>query len=345
MSSSTSSFDPNVRLSKYAPVVLVVAGAVVLSVVLHARLLAYVGRDTGRLIASRTGFSADTTVLAVGGSHMQCAINPELFDFGVANLSHSSNDYSIVEQTVKQYLDRASLVNRVIIEIDPVMLSMDTLDSTAGGDALYELGISDESITHSWIAWTRRKMSRLPLVSRPKVTPLDMLRLASTAMRWDRRSHLVGCVSSDSAVLPGRSLTQSARQRAQYHASLWEKYAAVRRRNHEALLRTIRLLAEHDVEIVLMLTPRHQAYIASQHTGGARWSDEAIADIQEICDVQVWDFRDPSWTRWEDRYLRDADHISNEGARILADKIRDLGRRPPDVSGLGADSEVGHESS
>ncbi|MCA9199919.1 MAG: hypothetical protein KDA87_20405 [Planctomycetales bacterium] len=321
MSSFTSNSDDDViQLRKYVPNVLVVALTIALSFFVHAGVISVFRHDVSQAsVEKNIGFSTKAKILAVGGSHTMCAMLPELFDDPLINASHTTNDYTMIERTVRHFVKRTDTIATVILELDPVLLAMDVLECTSGGDAFRELGVEGEMpIALRAERWIHRQ----PLFSRPKLVPVDFVTLRERNLQWNLETKLANIGPLRQAPVENGGLLQSSSiNRAVYHQRFWEKYGDRRQSNHEALLRTIQFLHQSEKDIVLMLPPVHAEYLSSRSELSQQWVEHAIKEARSLCDVHIWDFRSPDWPEWQTHCFHDADHVSVAGARVLSQQI------------------------
>ena len=219
MSSSISNSEGDViYLKDYIPNVLVFAATVMLSFALHTGVINVFRHDVPQATVDKSiGFSTDANVLAVGGSHTMCAMLPELFENKLINASHTTNDYTMIEHTVRHFFKRSGGIGTVILELDPVLLAMDVLDCTSGGDAFRELGMESELSTS---LRTKRWTHRQPLFSKPKLVPVDLVALRERNMQWNLETKLanIGPLRQDT-VANGELLCESSKHRTVYQPS------------------------------------------------------------------------------------------------------------------------------
>lgn len=281
-------------------------------------------------VLARNALDEHPRVLAIGSSHLWTGIDPREIRHPTVNLSHASNDYTMIERTLRTGLELSPEVRCVVIELGIVPLFGDSIGRIGYAVSYPKLGISP--LTYPRPALTRVKhfVTTLPLLSRPRITP-------ATVGQWiSARNNEAERAIPGFMPRPVETFHDNAEKRGQSHSKRLKSDGGIAR-NSEALFRLIRDLEQQGIRIIFVVTPAVDAYWEAVSPDASDHLAKVRTRIENESDATILDLSDSDSCGLAAADYFDADHLNTNGAirfsRYLSIQIDALIGKPDEVQG------------
>lgn len=262
----------------------------------------------------------ETLVVALGSSHVHVTIDPELIGVPFTNLSGDACNHVAMEAVLAGNVRRVPNLRAVLLELDIVPLTYDTIDVYQGDyrrllDLQPDLDVLAEpparKLALRWQAALTRSALLGPFLARDKLAPVSVA---------ERRK------GPSEPLLPGRRrftsvMTPERDGAARLAVHAREGSLANVPKNRAALARTIAFLLERGIHPVLVRLPHHESYWSARP---ASWDDAYERTLSELRArfgdaLAVWDLERLPGLR--DEHFFDGDHLNQAGAVLLAAEL------------------------
>jgi len=305
--------------------------------------------------------SPRTQVLALGSSHIMMGLWPERYSVEMINLTAGALNLSCVEALLKRHISRVPNLQTAIIEVEDAPLIVDTVTSRSGDlRDLLHLGLSPFDIP---VLAPDQKHKAVfdalayPLINLPRATPHGWAQnqMQSYAVRQrpraEQKKAQIGLNLMESIQpFPGFIATTLTIQKGYDPRPLMNTINTphphaqqVIKLNTQALVRSVRMLRERGVRVLLLRLPKTSSYWKLR-------SSYLKKSYAKLDSTLLREFgRDPGVSRldltrsaaFSDRDFFDVNHLNIYGAikvaRHLDPHLRKLTRpRPRKVSFLPA---------
>ena len=103
--------------------------------------------------------SAETEVLFLGSSHVDCSVRPHELSMPAMGLNLHEGSYELFELLLARHEPTLKGLQTVVLELDPACFAADRLSSGRDFTQLFELGLEREDLPRPW--WWRAQQSVL----------------------------------------------------------------------------------------------------------------------------------------------------------------------------------------
>ncbi len=284
-----------------------------------------------------------TRTLALGSSHVYRGINPELTTARHMNLAADAFDYICMSAVLEGALHRAPNVKAVIIEADPLLYQLDSINYYWGDyrilfDLRCDINALDTNIkrkTALWYEWFWYRSVLGALMGDDKLTPTHLYERRRQPKLGPPQAGYLPTVGHISAETDG-----AERVRLQIR-DLGRVNQAQMRKNIHRFEQMVDGLLARGYRVSIMTLPHHQTYRDNRPTEWVDLHQDVMARLEgRFSDrgMEVWDFHDD--TRFDNSDFYDGDHLNASGAtkftKILDGQLSRLLTKSPDGPGSGS---------
>lgn len=267
--------------------------------------------DAGRILESRP------EIVITGSSQLWTDVNPANFSALTVNLSHGSNDYTMIRHSLEHALSRADSLRFAIIELGPVPLYSDVIKRNRG------LGFAAMGMKR--LHWPRPLTVRLrrlirdqilgPFLDQPRLTPASLL-------EYQQQSG----TASDSVqfkALPAGHFTDNSIHRARFHSNRRRSDRNMEN-NRKAVDRILDLLQHSSIQSLWVIPPTVETYRKALSTQARDDLKKFRNYLSKHPSVSIIDL-----AAWNADHLTrndffDADHLNVNGAKKLSSHLNQL---------------------
>ncbi len=258
-----------------------------------------------------------TKVLVIGSSHVYRAVNPRLMSTRSMNLAADAFDYVCMEAALAAGLRRAPNVEMVIVEVDPVIYRMNSInyyweDFRILFDLRCDINTLDTTVKRKislWYQWFWYTSILAPVVGEAKLTPAYLYERFHEPPRPPVDA---GFVASDVRINPSTDGVERVRRHIRDLGRVSEAQLS---KNYRALERLVGDLLAGGYRVAVTRLPHHLTYRNTLPDDWVAMHGTYVAQLESRfagMGLRIWDFdADPRFT---DEDFWDGDHLNNSGA-------------------------------
>lgn len=251
-------------------------------------------------------------VIVSGSSHLWTDLDPRCMDTETVNLSHPSNDYTMMKCSTLFALDRAPSIRVAILELGIVPLFFDAIEQH-GANGFLAMGIGPFELPLSMDKRIYAAIHATPFYSLPRITPSEIWMVANSQPPTSE-------IVPGFLVRPAGEYRDNAQERA-VSQSRRQSQRGTYQRNRRALFELLDELEGRGVETFMVIPPAVDDYWEGISMIAAAELLNVRSQIEQYATVTVLDFSTGRVNGLLQSDFYDADHLNTVGAKKFTEQI------------------------